>query len=64
LIVEAALPVSIDIPLDRVVNYDMEAPLAFRRERNWLVSFVMGPFKDIDGRAVDDGGRRPGRKPR
>jgi hypothetical protein len=58
LIVEAALPASIDIPLDRVANYDMETPLAFRRERNWLVSFVMGPFKDIDVRATDDGRRR------
>ena len=56
------MPASIDIPLDRVVNYDMETPLAFRRQRNWLIGFVMGPFKDIDGRAVEDGGRRTGHK--
>ncbi len=35
------------------------APMSFRRERYWFLSFVMTPFKDIEPRTVDD---RPSRQ--
>jgi hypothetical protein len=32
---------------------DMNGAAASRRERNWLLSFVMAPFQDLDKRAVE-----------
>ena len=32
----------------------LDAPMGFRRERNWFLSFVMAPFKDVDQRATDE----------
>ena len=32
---------------------DYNAPMAFRRERYWFLSFMMTPFKDIDNRAAE-----------
>jgi len=32
----------------------LNAPMAFRRERNWFLSFVMAPFKDVDQRATEE----------
>lgn len=48
------MPSPIDLPLGNAADYDVEAPLAFRRERHWFLSFMMTPFKDIDRRAVED----------
>ncbi len=59
---ESGVPSSIDIPLGDVTGYDKEAPLAFRRERYWFLSFMMAPFKDIDMRAVAD--TEPPRRPK
>ena len=39
---------------------DYNAPMAFRRERYWFLSFMMTPFKDIDNRAMEEPGREPG----
>jgi hypothetical protein len=50
---ESAVPSSIDIPLDSRTDYALDAPMAFRRERFWFISFLMTPFKDIDQRAVE-----------
>lgn len=58
------MPSSIDVSLDSPADYALDAPMAFRRERFWFISFVMTPFKDIDQRAVEETApRRPG-KPR
>ena len=54
------MPSSIDVPLN---NADYDAPMAFRRERYWFLSFMMTPFKDIDNRATEQPAREPG-KPR
>ncbi len=60
---ETAMPASIDMPLGRAADHATNAPMAFRRERYWVLSFVMAPFKDIDGRAVPDPTpRRPDRR--
>lgn len=61
---EPILPSSIDIPLDSAADFALDAPMAFRRERFWFISFVMTPFKDIDQRAVEDAAPRRARKPR
>ena len=58
------MPSSIDLLLGDDAEYAMEAPLAFRRERNWFLSFVMTPFQDIDNRAVADPTRSQPRKRR
>ena len=55
---------SIDLPLSNVGNYTMDAPMAFRRERHWFLSFVMTPFKDIDERTTDRSTSRQPRKNR
>jgi hypothetical protein len=51
---DAAMPFSIDLPPDRAADHAADAPMAFRRERYWFLSFMMMPFKDIDGRAVEE----------
>ena len=58
------MPSSIDIPLGYVADYAIDAPMAFRRKRRWFLSFVMMPFKDIDGRAVEDPAPAPSGKRR
>ncbi len=59
------MPSSIDIPFDRAADVAFDAPMAFRRERFWFISFVMTPFKDIDQRAVEDAPPpRPAKRPR
>jgi hypothetical protein len=45
------MPSSIDVPRNNTADYD--APMAFRRERYWFLSFMMTPFKDIDNRAAE-----------
>jgi hypothetical protein len=45
------MPSSIDVSLSTAADYD--APMAFRRERYWFLSFMMTPFKDIDNRAAE-----------
>jgi hypothetical protein len=44
------MPSSIDVPLNTA---DYDAPMAFRRERYWFLSFMTTPFKDIDDRATE-----------
>ena len=62
---EFAVPSSIDVPLGRLTDYTVEAPMAFRRERNWFLSFLMTPFKDIDQRAAEmEQPRQPGKRRR
>ena len=62
---ESAVPSSIDVPLSNPAQYIDDAPMAFRRERFWFISFVMTPFKDIDLRAVEEAEpRRPGKRRR
>jgi hypothetical protein len=61
---ECSVPSSIDLPYGNGADYDMEAPMAFRRERNWFLSFVMTPFKDIDVRAVEEPAPRQPRRRR
>ena len=51
------LSVAFDVPHGSVNEYN--APMAFRRQPYWFLSFVMTPFKDIDGRAVEDPNQRP-----
>ncbi|MGE5269267.1 MAG: hypothetical protein ACM3JG_06285 [Thiohalocapsa sp.] len=46
------MPSSIDLPLSSAGEYN--APMAFRRQRYWFLSFVMTPFKDVEPRTVDD----------
>jgi len=59
------VPSSIDFPLSSAADYGHDAPMAFRRERFWFISFVMTPFKDIDQRAVEKAApRRPGQRRR
>jgi hypothetical protein len=55
------MPSSIDVPLN---NADYDAPMAFRRERYWFLSFMMTPFKDIDNRATEEPAREPGNRRR
>jgi hypothetical protein len=33
---------------------NINSQLGFRQERNWFLSFVMAPFKDIDQRATEE----------
>ena len=47
------MPSSIDVPLNNGANHAADAPLAFRRERYWFLSFLMTPFKDIEPRAAE-----------
>jgi len=49
---ESRVPASIDVPHNSVGEYN--APMGFRRQPYWFLSFVMTPFKDIDQRAVED----------
>jgi hypothetical protein len=51
---ECSMPSSIDIPLGPVTDYSAHAPMAFRRQRLWFLSFVMAPFQDLDSRAIED----------
>jgi hypothetical protein len=53
------MPSSIDVSLNSAADY--YAPMAFRRERFWFLSFMMTPFKDIDNRAMEEPGREPGK---
>jgi len=53
---ESSVPSSIDLPRSSASEYN--APMAFRREPYWFLSFVMTPFKDIEPRTVDDQTRR------
>jgi hypothetical protein len=54
---EPSVPSSTDVLRRSASEYN--APLSFRRERYWFLSFVMTPFKDIEPRTVDD---RPSRQ--
>ena len=56
------MPSSIDVPLN---NADYDAPMAFRRERYWFLSFMMTPFKDLDNRATEQwSDHKPGKQRR
>ena len=39
-------------------NDEYDAPMAFRRQPYWFLSFVMTPFKDIEPRTVETPTRR------
>ena len=55
------MPSSIDMPLNTAADYN--APMAFRRERYWFLSFMTTPFKDIDIRAAEQPDTRsPGKR--
>ena len=57
------MPSSIDMPLNTAADYD--APMAFRRERYWFLSFMTAPFKDIDIRATEQwSDHKPGERRR
>jgi hypothetical protein len=57
------MPSSIDVTLSSAADYD--APMAFRRERYWFLSFMMTPFKDLDNRATEQAApRQPGKRRR
>ena len=43
---------SIDVTRHGAADHAADAPMAFRRERYWFLSFMMTPFKDIDDRAL------------
>jgi hypothetical protein len=45
------MPSSIDTQAN---TPDTNTPMGFRRDRNWFLSFLMTPFKDIDQRATED----------
>ena len=51
------MPPSNNILLNNANDYN--APMAFRRERYWFLSFMMTPFKDIDNRAMEEPGYVP-----
>jgi hypothetical protein len=53
------MPPSNNASLNNAADYN--APMAFRRERFWFLSFMMTPFKDIDNRAMEEPGREPGK---
>lgn len=55
---EFSVPSSIDIPRSGSADYAMDAPMAFRRQPYWFLSFVMTPFKDVEPRTVDEPTRR------
>ncbi len=61
---EATMPSSIDVPRGNAGEYAMDAPMAFRRQRFWFISFVMTPFKDLDDRAMleQSAPRQPGKR--
>jgi hypothetical protein len=46
------MPSSTNLAFNNNADFDNNAPMAFRRERFWFISFVMTPFRDIDQRAV------------
>ena len=46
------MPPVIDVPRYSASEYN--APMGFRRQPYWFLSFVMTPFKDIEPRTVDD----------
>ncbi len=52
------MPSSTDVLRRSTNEYDV--PMSFRRERFWVLSFVMTPFKDIEPRTVDDRAARQG----
>ena len=57
------MPSSIDVPLNSSADYD--APMGFRRERYWFLSFMTTPFKDIDIRATEQpASSEPGKRRR
>ncbi len=58
------MPSSIDVPLGNAGDYVMDAPMGFRRQRYWFLSFVMTPFKDMDQRALDQTTPRQPKKSR
>jgi hypothetical protein len=47
------VPPSIDVPLNSASDY-ANAPMGFRRQPYWFLSFVMTPFKDVEPRTVED----------
>jgi len=53
------MPPSNNLSLHNATDYN--APMAFRRERYWFLSFMMTPFKDLDNRATEDPNREPGK---
>jgi hypothetical protein len=53
---ESIVPSSLDLP--QASPYDMHAPMGFRRQRYWFLSFVMTPFRDIEPRTQDNPTRR------
>ena len=53
------MPSSNNVSLNNAADYN--APMAFRRERYWFLSFMMTPFKDLDNRATEDPNREPGK---
>ena len=59
---ESSVPSSIDVPRGSANGYN--APMAFRRQPYWFLSFVMTPFKDIEPRTVEDETRRQAAKRR
>ena len=54
------MPSSIDVSRGSAGEYAMNAPMAFRRQPYWFLSFLMMPFKDIDQRAVEQPAPQPG----
>ena len=50
------MPSSIDVSLNSANEYN--APMGFRRQPYWFLSFVMTPFKDIEPRTQDERGPR------
>jgi hypothetical protein len=49
---ESRVPSLIDVPRSSAAEYN--APMAFRRQPYWFLSFVMTPFKDIEPRTQDN----------
>ena len=58
------MPSSIDVPFSAADYAKDYTHFAFRRQPFWFLSFVMTPFKDIDGRTVDDRAARRAEKSR
>lgn len=53
------MPSSVDVQINPAADYATDAPMAFRRQTNWFVSFLMMPFRDIDQRAVLEPSHQP-----
>ena len=49
---ETDMPSTIDMSRGHSTLY-VDGAASFRRERNWFLSFLMTPFKDMDQRAID-----------